>query len=49
MLSGEKRRGERREAGCKLTASLGIRTKNFVRETCGLYINSEELTIIWVG
>ena len=38
--------GERGEAGRKLITGLGIRTKNFMRETNESCINSEELTII---
>jgi hypothetical protein len=48
---GEERRGEKREAGCKLTTGLAMRTKQkkFMRETSEPYINDKELTTIWAS
>ena len=38
---GGEKRGERGEAGYKLTVSLGTGTRNFMREISGPCINSE--------
>ena len=43
---GGERRGKRVKAGCKFTDSSDTKTKKSMRQTYGLCINSDELTII---